>query len=238
VTLLINIIGSFILLVMGLYFLVKLNLQAESALKKKESDLKKTNEELDRFVYSASHDLRSPLSSVKGLANLMRYETKNANLLEYIDKIDLRINDLERFIEEIIDHSRNSRIGVEHEKIDLTLLVEEISEKLKYMEKAEKIEIRKNIQHNEIQTDKSRMSVIISSLVANSIKYSDENKKQKCVEIASYEQNGSSFIEVRDNGIGITKEHHKDIYNMFYRAHEKSQGLVWDCILSRRWLKN
>lgn len=114
-TLLINIIGSFILLVMGLYFLVKLNLQAESALKNKESDLKKTNEELDRFVYSASHDLRSPLSSVKGLANLMRYETKNANLLEYIDKIDLRVNDLERFIEEIIDHSRNSRIPVEHE---------------------------------------------------------------------------------------------------------------------------
>ena len=69
VTLIINILGSFILLVMGLYFLVRLNLKSENELKAKESDLKKTNEELDRFIYSTSHDLRSPLSSVKRLKN-------------------------------------------------------------------------------------------------------------------------------------------------------------------------
>ncbi len=224
VTLIINILGSFILLVMGLIFLVKLNLTAENELKKKELDLKKTNQELDRFVYSASHDLKSPLSSVKGLANLMRYETKDANLLEYIEKIDNRVIDLERFIEEIIDHSRNSRIAVTYEKIDLVSLVNEICEQLKYMDKAAEIEIRKNIKISEIKSDKSRLSVILSNLVANSIKYSDQDKKKKWVEILAYQQNGSNYIVVKDNGLGIDHKHHQNIYQMFYRAHDNSEG--------------
>lgn len=224
VTLIINILGSFILLVMGLIFLVKLNLTAENELKKKELDLKKTNQELDRFVYSASHDLKSPLSSVKGLANLMRYETKDANLLEYIEKIDNRVIDLERFIEEIIDHSRNSRIAVTYEKIDLVSLVNEICEQLKYMDKAAEIEIRKNIKISEIKSDKSRLSVILSNLVANSIKYSDQDKKMKWVEILAYRQNGSNYILVKDNGLGIDHKHHQNIYQMFYRAHDNSEG--------------
>ena len=224
VTLIINILGSFILLVMGLVFLVKLNLTAENELKKKELDLKKTNQELDRFVYSASHDLKSPLSSVKGLANLMKYETKDANLLEYIDKIDQRVIDLERFIEEIIHHSRNSRIAVTHDKIDLPQLVDEISEQLKYMDKASKITVRKNLKLKEIYTDHSRLSVILSNLLTNAIKYSDEEKEVRWVEILSYQQNSLNIIQIRDNGIGIDQIHHDRIYQMFYRAHDNSEG--------------
>jgi signal transduction histidine kinase len=224
VTLIINILGSFILMVMGLYFLVRLNLMAENELIQKESDLKKINEELDRFVYSASHDLRSPLSSVKGLANLMRYETKNANLIEYIDKIEHRIKDLEIFIEEIIEFSRNARIHIAHEKIDLRELFDELFEKLKYMDKADEMDFRKRIDLAEIATDKARLSVIILNLVANSIKYADDAKKQKWVEVSVQQQKGAIHIEVKDNGIGVSKKHHKDIFNMFYRAHNNSQG--------------
>lgn len=224
VTLIINILGSFILMVMGLYFLVRLNLMAENELIQKESDLKKINEELDRFVYSASHDLRSPLSSVKGLANLMRYETKSANLIEYIDKIEHRIKDLEIFIEEIIEFSRNARIHIAREKIDLMALFDELFEKLKYMDRADEIEFRKRIDLAEIATDKARLSVIILNLVANSIKYADDAKKQKWVEVVVQQQEGVIHIEVKDNGIGVSKKHHKDIFNMFYRAHNNSQG--------------
>jgi signal transduction histidine kinase len=224
VTLIINILGSFILLVMGLYFLVKLNLMAENELIRKESDLKKINEELDRFVYSASHDLRSPLSSVKGLANLMRYETKNANLLDYIDKIDHRVRDLEIFIEEIIEFSRNARSHIAFEKINLDELLDELFEKLKYMDGADEMDFRKKIIFNEITSDRSRLSIIILNLIANCIKYSDKSKNLKWVEVISQQQNGAVVIEVKDNGLGVNKKHHKDIFNMFYRAHNNSQG--------------
>ena len=132
ITLLINIFGSFILLVMGLIFLVKLNQQAEGELKKKETDLRKTNEELDRFVYSASHDLRAPLLSVKGLTNLFRYETKDIKLLNYIEKIDLRVQDLDNFIREIIDYSRNSRLDVRKEEINIEALVNDVARSNQY----------------------------------------------------------------------------------------------------------
>jgi signal transduction histidine kinase len=85
VTLFINIIGAFILLVMGLVFLVRLNYKAESELLKSESHLRKTNEELDRFVYSASHDLRAPLLSIKGLTNLMKKEKAGTELKQCIE---------------------------------------------------------------------------------------------------------------------------------------------------------
>ena len=98
VTLFINVLGSFILIVMGLVLLVKLNLRAEADLKNKELHLRKTNEELDRFVYSASHDLRAPLLSIKGLTNLILHEARDATLIDYVEKIDHRIEDLDGFI--------------------------------------------------------------------------------------------------------------------------------------------
>jgi len=224
VTLFINIVGSFVLMVMGLVFLVKLNRVTEHELRQKEFDLQKSNQELDRFVYSVSHDLRAPLSSIKGLANLMKYETKDAQLMDYISKIDHRVLDLEKFINELIDQSRNSRTEVVREDVNIEELIGEILEKLKYMQLADNIELRKKVQSAELSTDRSRLAVILSNLISNAIKYSDKQKESKWIEVATYQQNGSFLIEVNDNGIGIDTRHHKDIYNMFYRADKGSDG--------------
>lgn len=224
VTLIINIIGSFTLLVMGLLFLVKLNVTTENELRAKEADLQKTNQELDRFVYSVSHDLRAPLSSVKGLANLMQYETKDQKLLDYVSKINNRMQDLEVFIDEIITHSRNARVEVIRESLDMAELVREVFEKLKYMDRAKQIELRTSLDCTHIVTDRSRLGVILSNLLTNSIKYSDTLKSNQWVEVTSLQQNGHYQLGVNDNGIGISDEHHNDVYKMFYRADENSAG--------------
>jgi signal transduction histidine kinase len=224
VTLFINIIGSFVLLVMGLLFLVKLNEQAESELKKKELNLRKINSELDRFVYSASHDLRAPLLSVKGLTNLMKYESPGEVLTEYINKVDQRITDLDKFIGEIIDYSRNSRLELDLKRTSLNLLIDEVAIKLKYMDGASQINLIRDIKVNEIVTDVTRMSVLLSNLLSNAIKYSDPKKDSCWIRVEADQQDDNMIMTVEDNGIGIEGHHINHIFEMFYRASDASEG--------------
>lgn len=224
ITLIANVLGSFILVIMGLFFLVKLNLMAEAELKNKEDHLKKINTELDRFVYSASHDLRAPLLSIKGLANLLRYEIKEKKLIPYVDKIEGRISDMDHFISEIIDHSRNARTAVVIESVSLQELIYEVYEKLKYMDEAGEILFTQNLEINEILSDKSRLNVILSNLIANAIKYADQSKKEKKIEVFVRKSSRDYIIGVKDNGIGISEKHHQNIFDMFYRASDTSEG--------------
>ena len=224
ITFFINIVGAFILLVMGLVFLVRLNQITESELIKNESSLRKINEELDRFVYSASHDLRAPLLSIKGLTSLMRKEKAGLELGQYIEMIEDRINNLDSFIEEIINYSRNSREEVKKEEIHLKSVIDQVYEKLKYIEGTSDIKLIINLKVKSIVSDRSRLNIILSNLLANSIRYSDHEKKEHWIEISSYEKNESKFIEVKDNGIGIKEIHLNQIFNMFYRATSNSDG--------------
>jgi len=224
ITIYINVIGSFLLSVMGLTLLVKLNQRAEHDLSIKEKHLKKTNRELDRFVYSASHDLRAPLLSIKGLANLMRYETRDQGLLEYVNKIESRIEDLDRFISEIIDYSRNTRIEIKIEMIDVASLVDGIYDKLKYIDGADNIIMKKNLGEQKIYTDRARLNVILSNLISNSIKYQDEKKSEKWIEVVSELNDQFQIVKVIDNGIGITEENQDKVFKMFYRADGRSDG--------------
>jgi signal transduction histidine kinase len=223
-TLFINVLGSFILIIMGLVLLVKLNLRAEADLKHKEMHLRKTNEELDRFVYSTSHDLRAPLLSIKGLTNLILHETRDATLIDYVDRIDHRIEDLDGFIREIIDYSRNARTEIIKEPIDLRAITNNIFEKLKYLNGTSTIVLKDSIVQNDIFSDKSRLSVILNNIFSNAIKYSDPDRSENWIEISSFLEGQSVCIEVKDNGIGIRKDQLDKVFDMFFRASDASDG--------------
>ena len=130
---LINLISSATLLVLTAAFLIRNNQRAERILKdnqeklrnmadeieQKNEVLSKTNAELDRFVYSTSHDLRSPLMSILGLINVAKYEKSSAELKKYFEKIQDRVNSLNNFIADILDYSRNTRQEVAPELVEL-----------------------------------------------------------------------------------------------------------------------
>jgi signal transduction histidine kinase len=189
----------------------------------KNTELEKVNDELDRFVYRVSHDLRSPLSSILGLTNLARL-TKDPKELEHIlMMIQGRINAQEHFIREIIDYSRNTRTEVIREHVDLVKLTDEIIESLKYNENAHLITFRKKMSDNAtIYSDRIRLTVILSNLIGNAIKYHDLKKAQPFIEIGYRSEN--STIYVQDNGAGIPPEHQQKIFQMFYRGSDRASG--------------
>jgi len=196
-----------------------------SKVKEVNAKLVKVNEELDRFVYSASHDLRAPLSSILGLVEVAQLETTAEGKNECIQLIGQSIDKLDNFIKDIIDYSRNQRLDLVYEKIDVANEVEQIIAQLKYLDKNERIEIRISSETpNDIYADKRRLAVILKNLIANAFIYHAPHKDAPFIgiSISSYEK--SAKITIEDNGQGISKTHLPNIFKMFYRAQEDSRG--------------
>lgn len=229
----INFVISMTATILVLYFLVKLNNESERELINKEKtvseknqELTKVNQELDRFVYSVSHDLRSPLSSILGITNLAKHADSKQQLTEYMELIEGRIKAQDLFIREIIDYSRNVRTRVEKEQIVVTDLINEIIESLRYQPGAEAIQflVEEDEHQTRMKVDKTRLRIILSNLINNSIKYQDVRKAQRIITVAIRSSRHEHAISVRDNGIGIATEHVPKVFDMFYRASENSNG--------------
>lgn len=216
--------------VLAIYFQMKLNKQSEDELilkenlaSQKNAELQKVNEALDRFVYSVSHDLRSPLSSILGLINLANLTKDPAELNQIIKMIQGRVLAQDNFIREIIDYSRNARTETVTESIHLKTLVGEVIETLKFDGLADKIEFRKLIADDFIFTsDKIRLTVILSNLIGNAIKYHDLTKENPFIAVGFDIDKHHLYVE--DNGSGVKPEHQQKIFNMFYRGSDRVTG--------------
>ncbi len=199
--------------------------QAEMALTKKNDELEKANQELDRFVYSASHDMRAPLSSLLGLMEIVRLTNKDAGLEEYFGLMKQRILTMEGFIKEITDYSRNSRTDIMIEEVRLLDLIHEVLSSIEFLAHHMKIERKIDVAPDfVIYTDASRLKVIMSNLITNAIKYHNSRRNEKWFRVGARVVDGGYELEVADNGIGIEDKYLNKIYDMFFRATEGSEG--------------
>ncbi|MBS1977477.1 MAG: hypothetical protein JST46_08900 [Bacteroidetes bacterium] len=115
-----------------IYFLISVNRQSESLILEQNQLLKKTNQELDQFVYSASHDLRAPLSTIRGLVQLYHISTDEKDREEIISKIRDRTEKMDDFISDILNYSRNSCSEVTYETIEILPLIRSGRKSLPY----------------------------------------------------------------------------------------------------------
>jgi len=198
---------------------------AEQQIRLQNDLLAKANEELDRCVYSASHDLRAPLSSLMGLISVAEKTGNTEEIMLCLDMMKKRVLTMENFIREITDYSRNSRLGIDLKEVNVRKLVQGIVESLRFTNGAERIKVNLNVLPElEFLTDANRLKVIVNNLVANAIKYHDHAKEDPFIEVTAKQDVDQYILSVKDNGTGIGCEHQEKIFNMFYRASEKSEG--------------
>jgi signal transduction histidine kinase len=201
--------------------------KAERTLRHQNEELVKINKELDSFVYSVSHNLRAPLMSVLGLINLVQIENKKSDeaLNNYFGMMQHSIHKLDDTLKEILDYSRNARSELNIDLVDLRRMIDESFERLMYLEGSEDID--KNIEVEQdapLYSDPYRLSVIINNLVSNAIKYRDPNKQRNEIHIRAKINTAALELTFRDNGIGISEEFKPKIFDMFFRATERSEG--------------
>lgn len=204
----------------------RLSLHNEALLKKQNLELQKINSELDKFVYSVSHDLRAPLTSVMGLVEIAEEETKEPFTLEYLMLIEKSIHKLDRFILDILDYSRNSRMEVKSEDINCREWLDEIIQDLKFLNTGPR-KVKINVEVTgppSFRADKNRLSIVLNNLISNAIRYRDPGSDNPYVHIKASISDMEVNIAVSDNGTGIREAQQEKIFEMFYRASEKSVG--------------
>lgn len=200
---------------------------SQEKLKIQGEELIKSNKELDSFVYSVSHDLRAPLSSMHGIIDICESETNDATVLEYMGMLKTCISKLDGFIIDILDYSKNARIGINRDEINFKELLDEVADNLKFMGDAtqRQVDIRIKInQGNTFYTDKRRLSIILNNLISNAIRYQNEKIPDPFVEIIVNVADNVAGISIKDNGIGIPQQYQEKIFDMFFRLSLNSLG--------------
>ena len=194
-------------------------------LQTKNEELQKANDELDRFVYSTSHDLRAPLTTLLGLLDLTKSSDNNEEKIKYAEMMTSRIHEMEGFIREITDYSRNTRLEINHEKVNIKEVIKKLEESFLILANNAKVKLSHDLPKDlEVETDGIRLNVILNNLIANGIKYHDPSKDDRYVKISASNEGNSLIIEIEDNGIGISKDYKDKIFDMFFRASDKSTG--------------
>jgi signal transduction histidine kinase len=228
----INFLAALIASTFEVLFLMRLNFYSEKEIKDRElkiveqnKELIKANGDLDRFVYSASHDLRAPLSSVMGLVHLSKVTPDESELRQYIEMIGIRVKDLDRVIKDILNYSRNARTEVQSTMVDLDELIQSVWDELRFDLNANNIKMIKSLPENIlVKTDRNRLKIILSNFFSNAIKYANPKQEHSQVTASAKISNDLLILEVADNGIGIHAEHLPKIFDMFYRATDRGTG--------------
>lgn len=191
----------------------------------RNEELIKINAELDRFVYSASHDLRAPIASLLGLIEVARLERDRESINHLLEMQQKSLLRLDRFIKDIVDHSRNTRLDVVAEPVNFETMVHSVLEQLQFMDNVNRLTKKINVvQGAHFFTSSTRLEILFNNLISNSIKYADLRKNDPYIEISVEADENFAEIHIRDNGEGIPSEAQSKIFEMFFRASRRGSG--------------
>jgi len=218
--------------VLIVYFLMSVNNQVENSLreqelktKEKNAELLKVNQELDRFIYSASHDLRAPLRSIQGLINLSDHTDNIVEIKQYHKLMSERLTSLEYVLNNILDYSRNAKAELFIQPVAVRKVVLQALSDMQYTDEARRIKVDYDIPENLVlNTDPMRLAIVVNNLISNAFKYSDYAKENPIVKITAQRLSNKIQLRVEDNGEGISENRLEKIFTMFYRASSKSSG--------------
>jgi len=202
---------------------IKTRKKTEEKIRVSNNELRKTNEELDNFVYKVSHDLRAPISSILGLVNIAKNDNSLENMLSCINQIENSANTQDNFIRDIIELTKNARIKPIQQEIDFKKIVDDTFDYLRYSMNSKPPKPKLHLQQDKIfYSDVNRVKVIFNNIISNSIKYSDPLKTE--IDIKIEVVNGHANIDIKDKGTGIDKKYQADVFKMFFRATDQNAG--------------
>ena len=195
-------------------------------LKEKNIRLKKLHTEMNKFVYSLSHELRGPLMSISGVTKLAKIEIEDPRTLEYLDMIDSSTGKLDDFIFKMLDFYRSTKIDHSITAISFKDLLDQ--QMIAYEDKFElnDFDIQISVdQSEEFYSDDAKIRVILNNLFSNSVQFnsSSENENQR-ISISIKSDDSQAIIEIEDNGVGIEEKHLANVFNLFSRATHKNVG--------------
>jgi len=196
------------------------------AKEKQRDELQQANKELDKFVYGVSHDLRAPLKSMAGIIQITEDESDDEMVRHHMKLLKESVGKLDHFILDLLDYTRNTKTEIKGEEIDFKEMLDDITKNLRYMgDQGRPVDILIDIRaERPFCSDKRKLNAVLNNLISNSIRYQDPDNMDPFVQIKVKTTDSEASIVIKDNGIGIERESHQKIFDMFYRVAENSGG--------------
>ena len=189
------------------------------------AELESKNKELDAFSYSVSHDLRSPLQTIKDLTEKLterHRENFNAEEINHADNINLTIDHMDRFIDDLLAYARLGHKSLKLRGMPLGFVIAQVTDVLS--PRIEKTGAAITIADDlpDISGDQILLQQIFSNLLDNALTYCQEKRKPE-ISISWQQDKNQAIICVADNGIGIPAEQQERIFEMFHRLHSQDE---------------
>jgi len=200
------------------------NQKLEQSVQERTNDLNRVNKELEAFSYSVSHDLRAPLRSVNGYAQMLQEDHADK-----LDKDGLRITNviiesakrMGKLIDDLLDFSRMGRQEIVKSTINMDTFVKGVVDELMEGEQERHINI---VVHRlgVVSVDPNMIRQVWVNLISNALKYS-RKKENVYIEIGSTVQPGEIIYFVKDNGAGFNMDYAHKLFGVFQRLHKESE---------------
>jgi|GEM_PF-621080 len=203
-------------------------IQNELAQRKKiNENLEAKNAELERFTYTVSHDLKSPLVTIKGFLGYLERDSLEGDYQKFkqdVSRIETAVEKMQNLLKDLLELSRIGRLINPPVDIAFNEIVADALEIVhgQIEEKNVTIEFKHN---NEImQCDRTRMVEVLQNLIDNAIKFMSSQTDPR-IEIGTYKnEKNISVYYVKDNGIGIDPQFHENIFGLFNKLDTGSSG--------------
>lgn len=198
--------------------------QATNNLRRANDQLKELDQAKDEFISMAGHQLRTPLTTVKGYVSMLNDGDFGVLTKEQKQSVNLALdssNRMARLIDDLLNVSRMEagKFYIDATKVDLNKLVPQEIDQLKTLSNSKKVKIKYVAPNNPVPTmnlDENKTRQVVMNLAENAIQYSPA--KGGIVEISLDEKDGKIVFEVRDNGIGVPKDQQSRLFSKMFRA--------------------
>ena len=206
--------------------LQQLNQHLEAKVEERTDQLKATNQELELFAYSVSHDLRSPIRQINGFTRLLSEHIQEAfsgdeTAQHYLDVISSLSQEAGEMIEDLLAFSRTGKVEMEMIQVDTYRLVKAILEGIKAEMRGRKIYW--SVQPLPIVWgDPGLLRAVFQNLVDNAVKFTRLEETAE-ITIGSFEHKDEVVFFVKDNGVGFDMSYSDRLFGIFQRGHSQSQ---------------
>jgi PAS domain S-box-containing protein len=217
--------------------------QAQHQLRDNNEQLTRANVDLDNFIYTASHDLKAPISNIEGLldALLMELPAATAQSEEISPLLNLMQDSVNRFKRTIEHLTEVSRLQKEHSSytvpVDVAAVVHNVCLDLEPVIQSTGARLEVDVQAGTVLFSEKNLRSVVFNLLSNALKYR-ASTRQPHVRLRTWAEAGGVVLEVRDNGLGLDTAYTDRLFGMFQRFHDHVEGSGIGLYMVKKMVEN